>query len=265
MRPHRLHQLLVRSAALLLFLGVVPRLSAQGDTASVRGAYATRSELEKVAVKAEHDAKDPGSDQAVRERKRVEAQGIRERLRDGDFQVGDRVVVRVRGDSSLTDTFTVRAGRTLQMPGLEELMLAGVLRAELQDVLSRHIGRYVRNPEIESASLIRLAVVGRVNRPGFLSVGPTSLLADVIMLAGGPTGDADLSATVIRRGTNEIWSQKDVRVAMSQGMTLDQLNLRAGDEVIVGERRRRGFGGTAQTLATLAGVVVAIIGASRGF
>jgi protein involved in polysaccharide export with SLBB domain len=240
------------------------RLAAQSDSVP-RGAYATRVDLESMAASSERQSRDTNLDEATRERRRLEAQGIRERLRDGDFEVGDRIVLRVRGDSSLTDTFTVRAGRTLQLPGLDEVSLAGVLRAELQGTLSRHIGRYIRNPEIESASLIRLAVVGRVNRPGFLSVGPMSLLSDVIMLAGGPTGDADLTATVIRRGTNEVWSKKDVRVAMSQGMTLDQLNLRAGDEVVVGERRRRGFGGTAQTLATLAGVVVAIVGASRGF
>ncbi len=238
-------------------------LIAQSDSAAARGSFATRAELVAMAEAAERIGSDGNVDAETRDRKRLEAQGVRERLRDGDFQIGDRVVLRVRGDSSLTDTFTVRAGRTLQLPSLDELSLVGVLHSELQGVLTRHIGRYVRNPEIESASLIRLAVVGRVNRPGFLSVGPSSLLTDVIMLAGGPTGDADLTTTVIRRGVNEVWSKKDVRVAMSQGMTLDQLNLRAGDEVVVGERRRRGLGSTAQVLATITGLAVAIVGLSR--
>lgn len=238
-------------------------IAAQSDSSSSPRSFATRADLEALAAMSERQSRDAAVDDATRERKRLEGEALRERLRDGDFQVGDRVVLRVRGDSSLTDTFTVRAGRTLQLPSLDELSLVGVLHSELQDALTRHIGRYVRNPEIETASLMRLAVVGRVNRPGFLSVGPSSLLTDVIMLAGGPTGDADLTTTVIRRGTAEVWSKKDVRVAMSQGMTLDQLHLRAGDEVVVGERRRRGFGSTAQVLATVTGLVVAIVGMSR--
>ncbi|MGQ0714527.1 MAG: polysaccharide biosynthesis/export family protein [Gemmatimonadaceae bacterium] len=250
------------SALALVALSLFSPLQAQSNDAE-RRAFATRPELEAAAEEAERQSRDRQVDEQTRERKRLEGEGLRERLRDGDFQVGDRVLLRVRGDSSLTDTFTVRAGRALQLPNLDELSLVGVLRSELQSVLTRHIGRYVRDPQIETASLMRVAVVGSVNRPGFLPVTPSSLLADVIMLAGGPTGDADLSATVIRRGTREVWTKKDVRIAMSQGMTLDQLNLRAGDEIIVGQRRRGGLGSTVQMFVALGGALVAIVGLTR--
>jgi protein involved in polysaccharide export with SLBB domain len=257
---------LVLAAVALSLLGpLTAGVSAQSDSVAMRRAFATRTDLEAVADAAERQARDDAIDAATRDRKRLEGQSLRERLREGDFQVGDRIVLRVRGDSSLTDTFTVRAGRTLNLPNIDEVALAGVLRSELHDFLSRHIGRYIRDPEIQTTSLMRLAVVGRVNRPGFLAVEPTALLTDVIMLSGGPSGDADLSNTVVRRGGIEVWNKKDVRVAMREGMTLDQLNLRAGDELVVGERRRRGFGPTAQVLATLSGVMLGIVGVTRGF
>src|SRR5882762_2648527 len=41
---------------------------------------------------------------------RVQAALIRDRLANGDFQVGDRILIRVDGEPQLSDTFTVQAG-----------------------------------------------------------------------------------------------------------------------------------------------------------
>src|SRR5213596_640664 len=44
------------------------------------------------------------------------AAAIRARLADGDFQPGDRVLLRVDSEPALSDTFTVTPGRTLALP-----------------------------------------------------------------------------------------------------------------------------------------------------
>jgi polysaccharide export outer membrane protein len=215
-----------------------------------------------IAAEAERQAASAGTEE-LRQQKRVEAAELRERLRDGDFQVGDRIVLSVRGDSALTDTFVVRAGRTLSLPNLSEISLAGVLRSELQTYLSKEIARYVREPVVQTSSLIRLAVLGEVARPGFYAVGSDVLVTDVIMLAGGPKAEADLRKVSVRRGTREVWAADRIHTAMSQGTTLDQLNLRAGDELVVGERKRRGFGSVLQVVTALSAVAVGIVSLSR--
>ena len=227
-----------------------------------RSTHASREELMTLAAEAEWQVASAGTEE-MRQQKLLEATELRERLRDGDFQVGDRIVLSVRGDSALTDTFVVRAGRTLSLPNLAEISLAGVLRSELQAFLSKEIGRYVREPVVQTSSLIRLAVLGQVIRPGFYAVGSDVLVSDVIMLAGGPNAEADLRKVSVRRGAREVWAPDRIHAAMTQGTTLDQLNLRAGDELVIGERKRRGFGSVLQVVTALSAVAVGLVSLSR--
>lgn len=227
-----------------------------------RNAQASREELMILAADAERQAASGGNEEA-RQQKLLEATELRERLRDGDFQVGDRIVLSVHGDSALTDTFVVRAGRTLSLPNVSEVSLAGVLRSELQAFLSKEIARYVREPVVQTSSLIRLAVLGEVIRPGFYAVGSDVLVTDVIMLAGGPNSAADLRKVSVRRGAREVWTSDRIHAAMTQGTTLDQLNLRAGDELVIGERKRRGFGSVLQVVTALSAAALGIVTLSR--
>ena len=116
---------------------------------------------------------------------------------------------------------------------------------------------------VQTSSLIRLAVLGEVTRPGFYAVGADVLVTDVIMLAGGPNSEADLRKVSVRRGTREVWTSDRIHTAMTQGTTLDQLNLRAGDEIVVGERRRRGIGPVLQVVSALSAVALGIVTLSR--
>jgi hypothetical protein len=87
---------------------------------------------------------------------------------------------------------------------------------------------------------IRLAVLGGVGKPGFYQVPADVLVSDAIMLAGGPIGTADPNKSKVIRATNEILTPDEVSQAIVQGATLDQLNLRAGDQVIVDKAARTG-------------------------
>jgi protein involved in polysaccharide export with SLBB domain len=246
--------------ALVCFVSTALAQSTGGQPG--RSPQASREDLMALAADAERQAASAGQEE-VRREKRIEAAEIRERLRDGDFQVGDRIVLRVRGDSALSDTFVVRAGRILSLPNFSEISLAGVLRSELQAFLSKEIARYVREPVVQTSSLIRLAVLGEVTRPGFYAVGADVLVTDAIMAAGGPNGEADLRRVVVRRGAREVWTADQVHTAMTQGATLDQLNLRAGDEIVVGERKRRGFGPALQVVSALSAIAIGVFTLSR--
>lgn len=252
----------LRATSIAFLFAAAPAIAQAPSPQPSRNTQASREELTILAAEAERQAASAGAEE-VRLQKRLEATELRERLRDGDFQVGDRIVLSVRGDSALTDTFVVRAGRALSLPNIGEISLAGVLRSELQSFLSKEIARYVREPVVQTSSLIRLAVLGEVIRPGFYAVGSDVLVTDVIMLAGGPNSEADLRKVSVRRGAREVWTADRIHAAMTQGTTLDQLNLRAGDELVIGERKRRGFGSVLQVVTALSAVAVGIVSLAR--
>jgi hypothetical protein len=187
-----------------------------------------------------------------------EAADVRRRLAEGDCPVGDRVVVDVTGSLVFRDTLSVRAGQVITVGTLPDISLRGVLRPELNDHLTRQIGRYVRDPVVHSQSLVRVSVRGAVVRPGFYAMPADILLGDAIMRAGGPTSDTDIGRTVVKRGKSETLSRSGVQRAIREGSTLEQVGVRAGDEIVVGKKRNFSFTQTVLVTASVLGSLVAI-------
>lgn len=187
-----------------------------------------------------------------------EAKLIEARLRDGDFNVGDRILIRVLEDSALNDTFPVRAGRMLQLPVVQEIPLTGVLRSELDAYLQERIGRILRNPTVEAEPLMRLAVLGGVRSPGYYNVPADLLLSDLVMVAGGPVGEVRLDKSQIKRYGEEIVDKESVRYALTSGTTLDRLNLAGGDEVAIGYDKLGRMETVARTVLLLLSIPLAI-------
>ncbi len=149
------------------------------------------------------------------------------------FQVGDRILLRVEGDSALSDTFTVVAGPALRLPNIGEVSLAGVRRADLEAHLTRELGRYINDPVLQARALIRVSVVGEVVRPGYYAVPIDLVMTDALMLAGGATKDARVERLSIQRGNSSLWSGDPLQTAIARGATLDELGIRAGDRIQV--------------------------------
>jgi protein involved in polysaccharide export with SLBB domain len=211
--------------ALLVFLGLSRPAAGQSGGATFTAELETRAMLQEELSKAEAN------------NRKSEAWLLKQRLEKGDFQDGDRIVVKLLGNTPLIgwtgDTITVRAGRMLPLPQLADLPLTGVLRSELNDRLSSHLGKYMRDSSVRATPLLRLAVLGQVRNPNYFYTAADVLLSDLIMKAGGPAPTADMDKLVIRRGTEIIWNEKDTRTALNDGISLDRLHLRAGDELYV--------------------------------
>src|SRR5881396_3428917 len=157
--------------------------------------------------------------------------------RAATFQVGDRILLHVEGDSALSDTFTVVAGPALRLPIIGEIALAGVRRTDLEAHLTRELGRYIKDPVVQARALIRVSVVGEVVRPGFYAVPVDLVLPDALMLAGGATQRARVDRLLILRGSAPLWGGDRLQRAIAHGATLDQLGVQAGDRIQVpGER-----------------------------
>src|SRR5256886_11500544 len=106
------------------------------------------------------------------------------------FQVGDQISLQVEGDTALSHTFTVGAGPALTLPVIGAIPLAGVQRAVVETYLTQQLGRYVKSPVVHAKALVRLSILGEVERPGFYAVPADAVMGDALMVAGGPTRDA---------------------------------------------------------------------------
>jgi protein involved in polysaccharide export with SLBB domain len=240
----------------------VDPLAAQQQNWDPRRVYMSRGDLEQLLSRLEKTVNSPVYSSALRERARQESSLIRIRLDQGDFQVGDRVLLTVEGEPALSDTFTVADDRQLDLPAIGDVPLSGLLRAELEAFLAEYLGRYIREPRVRARSLVPITLLGGVERPGFYTVPSQLLLTDALMLAGGVIMEAQIQDIRVERGDERIWEGDALQEAITAGRTLDQLNIRAGDRVVVpiGGRGIAGSEGSVRVLYLLITLPVAVAG-----
>jgi protein involved in polysaccharide export with SLBB domain len=244
------------------FIIAVATFAIAGKAANAQSSYrrilhdgfATRAELESLATDADRAVASGSLSGQSRSEKEATAFVVRQRLKDGDFQPGDRLAIVLDGAVKLSDTVVVRSGRTIVLPDLPEISLAGVLRSELQSYLTTQLRKYIRDPQLQTRPLIRVAVSGAVGRPGFYSIPADGLLSDLVTQAGGPGPRVEFSKSSIRRGSEVLWNGSSVVTALSDGLTIDALLLQSGDEVVIGERRQVNWLSVVQAAATVGGL-----------
>lgn len=175
------------------------------------------------------------------------------------FHPGDQVALVVEGEEELSATFTVGAGPVLVLPGIGEVPMAGVRRADVQEHLRAHLSRYLRDPVVRAHALIRLTVTGQVGAPGFYTLPGDAPVSDVVMAAGGPLAAARLTEARIFRGDDQLWRPGPLRDAIAAGMTIDQMGLRAGDRIDVPAATSR-TGSLLRAAAVVPAAIVAVVG-----
>lgn len=165
----------------------------------------------------------------TRAKARREAESIRRRLSEGDFRVGDRVLLRVDGGVSVDDTVTVMDGVRITVRGIRQIELAGVLRSEILTKVATEVTEVVKNATVSVRPLTRVAVFGAVEEPGYLSVPFETTLDQLLSLAGGPTANAAPDRMRLMRADTVLLGGREVTAAIAQGRTLEALDLREGD------------------------------------
>ncbi len=240
---HLLHFGPVRLAVLVALAAAVaePSLGAQSPIGDYRRT-ATRAELERAAKAADAAALN-APDQTTRLKLQSDAAALRERLTNGDFVAGDRILLIVYGDSALTDTFTVRGDRRLSLPQIDDISLQGVLDSELEPFLKKELGRYLKpvppatEIQLTATPLVRLLVQGGIPQPNFYTVPVDLAIPDVIGLAGGTGGiQTAFNKTTVRRAGKVFIDADAFQDAVRQGKTVGDLSLRDGDEIYVPDK-----------------------------
>jgi protein involved in polysaccharide export with SLBB domain len=110
-------------------------------------------------------------------------------------------------------------------------------------------------------TLVRIAVLGEVARPGFFAVPSDALLSDAITLAGGPTGNAEMRRLTLSRHGAPIQRDEELRRSIADGKTIEDLGITAGDELMI--PRRHDGERTARIIGVLVGVPVGLLALSR--
>lgn len=251
----------LRRTALVIALFALPasQAAAQSPALDLGRVQVTRASLDSLLRQFDEASNSPSYGPELRSRARQQAALVRARLRDGDFQVGDRIRLAVAGESSLTDTFTVQTGRLIDLPNIGHVSVSGLLRSELRDSLQARLGAFLRNPDVRAQPLIRLSVLGSVAQQGFYTVPVDITIDDLLMAAGGPAGTANLERLRLQRGGEELWSSDELTESIARGRTLDELNVQAGDQLLVPQRTQRDWRSIMQVVAIATTVPFTII------
>lgn len=247
-------------ATALLLIGSAVTSGAQAPSAWDPGRpQLTRAELNDLLSRLGEITRSSTYNAQIRDQARDEAVMVRARLEMGDMQVGDQISMVVEGEEGLSQTFAVRPGQMLTLPGIGDIPLRGVLRSELESHLTTELSKYIREPVVHAESLVRVTITGQVGRPGFYGVRAERLLSDAIMEAGGPSAGADLTSIYVERAGERIWSGAYLQQALADGRTLDHLSLQAGDQIVVpGQRQGIGSRMVGVTTGVLSAVAILI-------
>jgi len=179
------------------------------------------------------------------------------------FQVGDQISLQVEGDTVFSKTYTVGEGLVLTLPVIGAIPLAGVQRADVESYLTKQLGRFLKEPMLHAKGLVRLSILGEVEHPGFYAVPADEVIGDALMVAGGPTRNAKVGDWRIERNGERVWDGDPLRQAIARNMTIDQMNLHTGDQIVVPLMPRKDAETTWRIIGILVSLPVAIYGLTR--
>ncbi len=145
------------------------------------------------------------------------------------------------GTSPKKEEILVRADGKMSFGFVEDVTVQGITASQLDDLLTRQLADYIRNPRIDvvvkkyNSKFVTL--VGAIVTRGDLRSGPgryelrgKSTVLQMLSHAGGPTPQADLKSVTVRRKDGQTVSL-DLYKAILQGDVAHDLVLNDGDLV----------------------------------
>ena len=146
---------------------------------------------------------------------------------------------------------------TIIHPLYREVQVTGVPLSTVEDRLRTFLARYEQSPQFVIQPLVRIVIAGEARTPNVYSVPPETTIAQAIALAGGPTERGLLSDVKVIRDRQEI--KMDISRPDSDAGVLQ---IRSGDQIIIGRRGRSALDYVAPisgTIAAIAGIVGILI------
>jgi len=146
---------------------------------------------------------------------------------------GDGLRVSVWPAVELSGEFFVEESGNVYLPYLGAVRATGISLEELRRELVAGYTRGMQNPVVSITPLIRIAVLGEVQRPGSYLITNTDQLFDVVGLAGGFTRVADQSKVRVVREGQVV--ELDALRALTTGdlLPIKALGMQSGDNIVV--------------------------------
>lgn len=148
-----------------------------------------------------------------------------QRLRSGDV-----LKIVVWGQTEYSGDYQIDERGILEYPLVGELDVRDLTVPQLRDRIRQALETIFNSPFVTVRPQFRMAVLGKVERPGLYVVDPTLSVLDVVALAGGPAASGNLNRVKLLRGGEE------QRLGLEGGIggrTLLEIGVRSGDQIIV--------------------------------
>ncbi len=124
------------------------------------------------------------------------------------FQVGDQFDVKFFSEGSLDISLIVRPDGRISMPMAEDLLVAGMTPAELDELLTEMYRKKIKDPEItiilNNFSGQKVWIAGSVFDPGPIALAGRMTVLQSIFNAGGPMPTANLDDVLVLRQDHEL-------------------------------------------------------------
>lgn len=143
---------------------------------------------------------------------------------------GDILKIVVWGQDAYSGDYQIDERGVLEYPVIGELTVGDLTVAQLRDRIRQGLETIFNSPFVSVRPQFRMAVLGKVERPGLYIVDPTLSVLDVVALAGGPNPSGNLNGVKLLRDGDEL------RLALAggvRGRTLQEIGVRSGDQIIV--------------------------------
>lgn len=147
---------------------------------------------------------------------------------------GDVLAITVWPQTELGGEFPIEETGMVQLPYLGSVRAAGVPLQTLREQLRDGYATAVQNPVVTVNAIFQVSLLGEVRIPGNYPASPTTTFFELVGMAGGFTGAADLEKVRLSRRGQVI--EIDALRAMEAGTGVDDLGLTSGDQILVPAR-----------------------------
>ncbi|MFQ5648761.1 MAG: polysaccharide biosynthesis/export family protein [bacterium] len=121
-------------------------------------------------------------------------------------------------------------------PLIGDVKVIGHNPRTVAEELKEKFSAYMQEPIIIVEPLIRVTLLGAFRRPGTYLVQPDASLWALVDLAEGPDDNSDLRKMYIERSGRLI--KKSLLSGFERAYTLQELDIRSGDQILLPERKR---------------------------
>jgi polysaccharide export outer membrane protein len=150
---------------------------------------------------------------------------------DFKFAPGSAIQVTIWQEPDLSGNFSIDSQGYVILPLIGKVNVIRYTPESLESYLREEYSSYLRNPIIQTLPLIRISVLGNVQKPGLYRVEHDRPLWDVIELAGGPTERGDVTRMSVMRGGKVV--NENLLEAFEAGISLREMGIETGDQVVV--------------------------------